>query len=150
MKDILYLTESRILLAVEETDKADVLRYMTRHLAHTTGLRNPLALEYEILERELLGTTSIGHGVAFPHTRSAQVTSFVTLLARPAKPLVYGAIDGQPVNILFMLVAPYDCDSVEYINVMARISRLMRRQEVRSAILAAATPYDVLARLQKP
>jgi len=58
--------------------------------------------------------------------------------------MVYGALDGKPVSIVLMIVAPADGDNNEYLHTMARVSRLLGKSEVREKILGAAAPEDVV------
>lgn len=144
MKLSALLTPERVLLDVKEKNKMALLTYMTTQLAALGGVADPAILEKEIKEREELGNTGIGRGVGFPHAKSSQVKEIMVLLARPAKPIDYGAIDNTPVSIVLMIVAPADGDNNEYLHTMARISRLLGKSEVRQKILAATTPEQVV------
>src|SRR5215471_547656 len=78
-----------------------------------------------LAERERLGTTGIGNGVAIPHCRLAELTRLYGLFARLERPIPYEAIDDEPVDLLFLLLAPADAGA-EHLKALARVSRLLR------------------------
>ena len=96
------------------------------------------------MERESLGNTGIGRGIGFPHAKSTQVSDIQVLLATPAKPVDYGSLDGIAVNIILMIVAPADGDNNVYLHTMAKISRLLGKNDAREQILKAKTPDEVI------
>lgn len=144
MKLSSLLTPDRVMLDVKEKNKSALLSQMVAALAALGGVADPVLLDKEIKEREELGNTGIGRGIGFPHSKSTQVHDIMVLLARPAKPIEYGAIDNTPVSIVLMIVAPADGDNNEYLHTMARISRLLGKSDVRQKILAAASPQEVV------
>jgi len=79
-----------------------------------------------------------------PHAKSSHVGSLQLLLALPAKPLEYGSLDGVPVSIILFIVAPADGDNNEYLHTMARISRLLGKNNVREQILKAKSPEEII------
>ncbi len=144
MKLSSLLTPERVLLGVKEKNKDALLSLLIRTIADLGGVADATILESEIKEREALGNTGIGRGIGFPHAKSTQVKDILLLLALPAKPIDYGALDGVPVNIILFIVAPADGDNNVYLHTMARISRLLGKSEVREKILAAKTPDQVV------
>ena len=145
MKLSSLLTADRVVLDVKEKDKKTMLLRLIGTLSGLGGIADTTVLEKEVMEREDLGNTGIGRGVGFPHSKSTQVRDILILLARPLKPVEYGAIDHTPVNIILLLVAPADGDNNEYLHTMARISRLLGKNDVRQKILAARTAEEVIA-----
>ena len=144
MKLSALLSAGRVLLDVREKDKDAFLTHMIQALAALGSIADKSVLEKEVKEREALGNTGIGRGIGFPHAKSTQVKDIHVLLARPAKPIAYGSLDGRPVSIVLMIIAPADGDNNEYLHTMARISRLLGKSEVREKIIAASTPDDVV------
>ena len=122
------------------TLRADVQKEFPRLAVADAAL-----LEKEVVEREELGNTGIGRGIGFPHSKSSQTKNILVLLARPIKPIDYGAIDNMPVSIILLLVAPAEGVNNEYLHTMARISRLLGKNDVRQKIIAARSPEDVIA-----
>jgi mannitol/fructose-specific phosphotransferase system IIA component (Ntr-type) len=113
--------------------------------------RNPDArqtLLRALHEREQLYSTGIGDGVALPHARNALVglvNEPVIVFGRHATGIPYGAIDGIPARLFFLLVAP---TVTQHLAILARISRLLRDQNVRKGLLVAESPRKVLSLIQ--
>jgi len=131
MKLSALLTPERVLIGVKEKDKNDFLNLLVNEIGKIANIDDVQALRNEVMEREALGNTGIGRGIGFPHAKSAHVDSLQVLLALPAKPIDYGSLDGVPVNIILFIVAPKDGDNNEYLHTMARISRLLGKNNVR-------------------
>jgi len=96
-------------------------------------------------EREQLHSTGIGDGVALPHARNALVglvDKSVIIFGRHAKGIPYGAIDGKPAQLFFLLIAP---TVTEHLGILARISRVLRDAKLRQALLTADKPEKALA-----
>jgi len=144
MKLSSLLTTDKILLDIKEKNKDALLSTIIKKLTVLVNVSNPETLEKEIKDREELGNTGIGRGIGFPHAKSSQVSTISVLLVCPSKPIDYGSIDGVPVSIILLIVAPADGDNNEYLHTMARISRLLGKNEVREKIINAKKSEDVL------
>jgi len=144
MKLSSLLTPERIFIDIKEKDKDTLLNFLVNEISKLGGIDDIDALRKEVMDREALGNTGIGRGIGFPHAKSSHVDSLQVLLALPAKPLDYGSLDGVPVNIVLFIVAPVDGDNNEYLHTMARISRLLGKNNVREQILNAKTPEEVI------
>ena len=104
--------------------KKQALQEIARRAVAATGVGERRI--YEVLsERERLGTTGIGRGVAIPHGKLDQLTRIYGLFARLERPIPFEAIDDQPVDLLFVLLAPANAGA-EHLRALARISRLLR------------------------
>ena len=90
-----------------------------------------------VLERERLGSTGVGDGVAIPHARVEGVGRVFGVFARLKTPVDFDAIDGRPTDLIVMLLAPED-SSAEPLKALARISRLFRREDMRERLRGAA------------
>jgi PTS system nitrogen regulatory IIA component len=123
--DITDLVTPRGVVAVlRAPTKRQVLQELARRAATMTGL--PDKRIYDALaERERLGTTGIGTGVAVPHCRLPELTRMHGLFARLERPVPFEAIDDQPVDLLFLLLAPQNAGA-EHLKALARVSRLLR------------------------
>jgi len=144
MKLSSLLTPERVLIGVKEKDKDSLLTYLVYEIAKLGGIDDVDALKKEVMDREALGNTGIGRGIGFPHAKSSHVDSLQVLLVMPAKPLDYGSLDGVPVNIILFIVAPKDGDNNEYLHTMAKISRLLGKNNVREQILKATSSQEVI------
>ncbi len=97
-----------------------------------------------LYEREELGSTGIGHGVAVPHIRLDSVTEPVVVFGKSAEPIDFDAMDDEPCSLFFLIVGPTSSEAQDkYLQLMAKISRLMRTQSVRTALNAATTVEEV-------
>jgi len=94
-----------------------------------------------LLQRERLGSTGIGDGIAIPHGKPARLERLVGLFARLDKPIDFEALDGQPVDIVFLLLAPEQAGA-DHLKALARVARVLREpgklDKIRSARDAAA------------
>lgn len=87
-------------------------------------------------ERERLGSTGVGNGVALPHARIQGVDTVVAAFARLSEPLDFDAVDGRPVDLVCFLLAPENCGGA-HLRALARVSRLLRRPETRQRLRSA-------------
>jgi PTS system nitrogen regulatory IIA component len=100
-----------------------------------------------LLQREKLGTTAVGYGVAIPHGKLPKLEKLFGLFARLERPIDFEAMDGQPVDLVFLLLAPEGAGA-DHLKALARIARLLRDQDVAKKLRAsrdAQAIYSVLA-----
>jgi mannitol/fructose-specific phosphotransferase system IIA component (Ntr-type) len=100
-------------------------------------------------ERELLHSTGIGDGIALPHARNALVGLVdepIVVFARHASGIPYGAIDGAPARLFFLLIAP---TVTQHLGILARLSRILRDPKVRQSLLVADQPEKVISLLHE-
>jgi len=95
-----------------------------------------------IMEREKLGSTGIGHGIAIPHGRLPDLETPITALVRHADGIDFDAIDGQPVHIVVVLLAPKDEDR-SHLELLAGLARALQKESVRRAVMEAETAEEV-------
>jgi len=99
-------------------------------------------------ERELLHSTGIGDGIALPHARNALVGLVdepIVVFARHATGIPYGAIDGAPARLFFLLIAP---TVTQHLGILARLSRILRDPKIRQNLLTVDRPEKVIALLR--
>ncbi|OYW58218.1 MAG: PTS lactose transporter subunit IIC [Rhodobacterales bacterium 12-65-15] len=106
-------------------------------------LLNPIAVR-GLQERETLGPTGVGHGVALPHARLEDLKSIVGVFLRLEKPLDYDSVDRQPVDLVFGLFAPKD-SGVDHLKALALVSRTMRDPAVVAKLRANTDPAKLHA-----
>jgi nitrogen PTS system EIIA component len=104
---------------------------------------DPAAILASVAEREQLGSTGFGHGVAIPHGKVEGVKQIYCLFARLAEPLDYKAIDGRPVDLVFLLLSPPDAGA-DHLKALAAISRVTRHAATLEKMRGART-RDALA-----
>ena len=97
----------------------------------------------DIRDREELVTTGIGYGVAFPHAKTKSVKGIVIAFARSNQGVDFEAFDHKPVNLFFIIAAPEDAIGA-HLNVMSRLSYLMKSEENRQKLMTVTSPGEVL------
>jgi PTS system nitrogen regulatory IIA component len=118
------VTPRGVIAQLRAPTKRQVLQELARRAALMTGI--PDKRIYDALaERERLGTTGIGTGIAVPHCRLPDLTRLHGMFARLERPVPFEAIDDQPVDLVFLLLAPADAGT-EHLKALARVSRLLR------------------------
>ncbi len=134
------------------TDKKAVIHELVDVLVGAGKVNEPDALKDAVWTREMTRTTGIGHGLAIPHGKCVGMPGLAMAIGKPAKPMDFEAIDGQPVKLVVLLASPPDRTS-DHIQALARISRLMTMNEFRERVYAATTAeaiYDLLKSQEKP
>lgn len=142
------LTVDRIKIPLEATTKDDLLRELVGVLGHVRRGDEQEEILRAVRERESVLSTGIGHGVAIPHGKSAAISELRMAAGRVASPVDFDALDGQPVELLFLLVGP-ETAAGPHIKALSRISRIVRRDEVRDRLIAARTADEFLKALQE-
>ena len=106
------------------TSKKQAIQELARRAAELTG--QPERAIFEVLiERERLGTTGVGHGIAIPHAKLAGLERLHGMFARLDKPIDFDSIDEQPVDLIYLLLAP-ETAGADHLKALARVSRLLR------------------------
>ena len=131
-----FLREDLVFPDLAATDKAGVLGEMCAGLARVYPSLSAQKLTETLLEREKLGSTGIGEGVAIPHGKLAGMPGLIAAFARSRRGVDFAAIDGKPTFLFFVLFAPENSAGV-HLKALARISRLFKQPQFRQGILAA-------------
>jgi PTS system nitrogen regulatory IIA component len=113
-----------VLTGIVVPNKKTLFQQLSTAAAKLTGGDQKMILE-RLLERERLGSTGFGGGVAIPHGKIEGLDRVVGLFARLAEPVDFQAVDGMPVDLVFVLLSPPDA-GVEHLKALARISRRLR------------------------
>lgn len=136
MKIVDYLTENDIISRLHASSREGVIEEMVAHLKESGKIDDPEKLVNILLDREMLGSTGIGHGVAIPHGRLSGLNEILLVFGRSPKGVDFDAHDGEPVNLFFLLVAPEDSAGL-HLKTLARISRIIKNPECRQALLGS-------------
>jgi len=137
------LTESVVAVGLVVTGKSDLLDKLVRLAAQDNQVHDPAAALKAVEERERIMTTGIGHGVAIPHGKTDAVKDLVAAFAVLKDGTDFGALDGQPVRLAFLLLGPKE-PSGPHIRMLSRISRLMNRDELRKQLQESKSIPEVL------
>jgi PTS system nitrogen regulatory IIA component len=136
-----YLDARRIALLAGGGKEEALLRLI--ELSRSDALINDFdRFRQEVLKRESIVTTGIGMGVAIPHVKSRYVKSFFITVGVFQQGIDWDALDGQPVYIVFLIGGPEDHQ--QYLQILAKLTLIIRNEEKRRAIITAATAEDVL------
>ena len=136
------VTRECIKAPLAAADKKGVIEELVDCLALAGRVADAKPLKDAVWTREQTRTTGIGHGLAIPHGKCPGMTSLALAVGKPADPLDFEAIDGQPVRLIVLLASPPDKTS-DHIQALARISRLMTVEDFRNQIYAASTAREV-------
>jgi PTS system nitrogen regulatory IIA component len=125
--------------------KKQALQEMAQRASALTGV-DAREIFDTLMQRERLGSTSIGSGIAIPHGRVAALRKIVSVFARLEEPIEFEALDNEPVDLIFLLLAPEHAGA-DHLKALARISRLLREPATIDKLRASrdrAALYSVL------
>ena len=122
--EIRDLLQPDAVVTLKASSKKQVLQALAKIAASITGLGERKIFD-TLLERERLGTTGVGHGIAIPHGKLAGLKGLHGVFARLEKPVDFDAIDDHPVDLIFLLLAPEQAGA-DHLKALARVSRLLR------------------------
>lgn len=118
------ITQESVILNLRATSKKQALQELSQRASKLTGLHERGIFDV-LLEREKLGTTGVGSGVAIPHGKLNDLDALIGVFATLEQPIDFEAIDERPVDLIFMLLAP-ESAGADHLKALARISRLLR------------------------
>lgn len=140
---MIQLREEDIILELEAKNKDNALRELAETLhKHCPGIEIEDLLT-ALREREQIGSTGVGHGVALPHAKFSRLDRMLICFARSACGIAFDAADNQPVHLLVMLLAPTTVVG-EYMRTLAGLRRLLKEPELRKHLRAAQTRQEVI------
>ncbi|WP_207461979.1 PTS IIA-like nitrogen regulatory protein PtsN [Azospirillum sp. SYSU D00513] len=122
------ITPHAILPSLKAASKKQALQDLARKASELTGQHERTIFDV-LLERERLGTTGVGHGIAIPHGKLPELDRVYGVFARLERPVDFDAIDEQPVDLMFLLLAPEHAGA-DHLKALARVSRLLRDQSM--------------------
>jgi PTS system nitrogen regulatory IIA component len=142
------ITPASIIANLRVSSKKQALQELAKRAAEMTGLHERTIFEV-LLERERLGTTGVGNGIAIPHGKLAGLDRLYGLFARLETPVDFDAIDEQPVDLIFLLLAP-ETAGADHLKALARVSRLLRDRTVCEKLRGADRADALYAVLTQP
>lgn len=148
MQSILpFLTKERVIDLKGQT-KNDVLYEMAKVAVNEAIHEDVEALYDELLDRERLMSTGIGIGIAVPHTRCPETETFTVAIGRSAEGVKYDSLDGQPVHLVILIIAPGN-DRREYLQLLAKVVMKLKDREFFQKLMDAPTSgdmYDIIVK----
>jgi len=121
------LAQNAVVANLKAGSKKQALQELASRAADLTGLHERQIFDV-LLERERLGTTGVGQGIAIPHGKLRELSRLHGIFARLETPIDFDAIDDEPVDLIFLLLAP-ETAGADHLKALARVSRLLRDQE---------------------
>jgi len=137
------LKEKFISLELEGKNKAEVIKNLVDLIADSGKLKNKKAFLRAAMERERLGSTGIGSGVAIPHAKSKHVRGFVLVFARKNEGIDFGALDGEKTYLFFALASP-EHEVGGHLKILAEISRLVKDKFIIYRLKKAKDKKEIL------
>jgi nitrogen PTS system EIIA component len=137
------VTKQHTFLDLKSGSKRQVLQSLSEVAARDTGLESGRILD-ALMQREKLGTTGLGDGIAIPHARVPELDGITGFFARLSRPVDFDALDGQPVDLVFLLLAP-DGAGADHLKALARVARVLRDAELCEALRRAERPEEAHA-----
>ncbi|RKX27596.1 MAG: hypothetical protein DRP46_09755 [Candidatus Zixiibacteriota bacterium] len=143
MKLSKFCSEDLITFDLKSEDKDSVLMELVDIASKSKLVKNAEDLLRDVKDREELVTTGVGYGVAFPHAKTKATKGIVIAFGRSEKGIDFDAMDHKPVNLFFLIAAPEDAIGA-HLNVMARLSYIMKSEENRQKMMTVTSPGELL------
>ncbi len=138
-----YLNKDNVRLNLNATTKQEILAELVQALVENGIVRESAPLLDALLDREELGSTGIGCGVAIPHGRCQEISKPAVVFGRTRQEIEFDSIDGKPARIFFLLVAPENGGN-DHLHLLAKIARLMKDAETRDMLLSVESPEELV------
>jgi mannitol/fructose-specific phosphotransferase system IIA component (Ntr-type) len=142
------LTPDRVRVPLRGTTKEALIEELVAILDEAGAFRDADEVLRAVRRREDLLSTGIGSGVAIPHGKAESVPALVMAAGVTAEPVDFDSLDGEPVRLLFLLVAP-EMAAGPHVKALSRISRLVRRESLRERLASARSPEAFLQIIQE-
>ena len=143
MKLSKFCSEDLITFDLKSTEKEKVLEELVDLVSDSALVKDAAQLIADVKEREELVTTGVGYGVAFPHAKTKATKGIVIAFGRSEKGIDFDAMDHKPVHLFFLIAAPEDAIGA-HLNVMARLSYVMKSEENRDKMMKVTSPGELL------
>ncbi|MEP3046790.1 MAG: PTS IIA-like nitrogen regulatory protein PtsN [Roseibium sp.] len=142
------LGKDAVIAGLKAKSKKQAIQELAVKAAELTGLSGREIFD-TLLQRERLGSTGVGHGIAIPHGKLTRLDNLVGLFAKLDKPIDFDALDDDPVDLVFLLLAPEGAGA-DHLKALARIARQLRDSTVTQGLRAASQPEEIYALLTQP
>lgn len=143
-----FLNTNGVIANAKVGDKKTLLATMAARAAKITGLHERIILD-AVMQREKLGSTGMGKGIAIPHARLSGVPRVVAVFAQLNAAIDFDALDGQPVDLVCMLLSP-DGAGADHLQALAEVSRVLRDPATTDRLRGATSADAVMALLTQP
>lgn len=140
------LRESCVIADLKGNTKTEVLTELISSFKESGLVKDVSKAVEVVLEREKLGSTGIGEGIAIPHGKMRGINGILCAFGRSKKGVDFDAVDGKPVHIIFLLLAPEDSAGL-HIQMLSRISRILRDQAFRKHLIEQSLSEDLYSEI---
>lgn len=137
------LTEDRIILSLQAVSRDGVLKELAELAEKTCPWLSGEAVRQALQQREKFGSTGLGKGVAMPHCHLPSLNWFEFFMARSIEGLSFGAYDGKPVHIFFLILAPEN-HSLSYLKSLGQLARFFRDPEIKKRLLKSRGAGEII------
>ncbi len=148
MKILDFLDQNAVSANLKSTDKKAIINELVDLLVASGKVKNADEIIKILLERESLGSTGIGLSIAIPHGKSSKISQMIGAIGISKNGVDFEALDGEPVYIFFLLLAPAD-SAGPHLKALARISRLLKDKYFRDSLKDATSKENLLAIIRR-
>ena len=136
------LDESSIVADLQASNKAEALEILVEAMTNSNPTVDKQEILNVLLEREELGSTGIGDGIAIPHGKSPNLSQIISGFGLSKVGIEFDSLDGKPAYLFFLLVAPENSVGI-HLKMLARISRMLKNTEFRNKLLNANSQHEI-------
>ena len=140
---MLELGDQCIILEMESASKAEALRELAAAVHSTCAHVNSHTLVQVLQEREQVGSTGVGNGVAIPHAKVPGLEKMILCFGRSTRGISFDAVDNRPVHLFVQILSPMGMAN-EYLHTLARISRILKDEQNRRLLMQATSKEEIL------
>ena len=148
MKITTILNHECIISELKSTTKEEVLAELSAIFTRSSSNYDQESMVNALMEREKLGSTGIGDGIAIPHGKMCGTDELLLSFGRSKKGIAFDAMDGKPVHLFFLMMAPEDFPS-QHLKLLAKISRMLKDTAFRKRLMEAASQDDLYSLIAK-
>lgn len=148
MKILDILNKDCIISELHSQNKKEVLKELTGALLSFKGNLDKEALVEVLLERERLGSTGIGDGIAIPHGKIQDLDELILSFGRSTQGIEFDSMDGRPTHLFFLLIAPENSAGI-HLRALAKISRLLKSAHFRQRLMEAGNREEIFQVIQE-
>ncbi|MBO6509207.1 MAG: PTS IIA-like nitrogen regulatory protein PtsN [Roseibium sp.] len=142
------LSNDAVIAGLKVKSKKQAIQELSAKAAELTGLSEREIFD-TLLQRERLGSTGVGHGIAIPHGKLTRLDRLVGLFAKLESPVDFDSLDDQPVDLVFLLLAP-ESAGADHLKALARIARQLRDNAVTQGLRGTADKKEIFELLTQP
>lgn len=143
MKISEILSRDSVLVDIKANNKRGLLQELSAKAAEIAGVDERVVAD-SVWERENLGSTGYGNGTAFPHARIEGLDKVIATFARLSQPIDFNAVDGKPVDLVFLLISPEN-SGADHLTALATLSRVLKNPDICEKLRQAGSKEEILA-----